>query len=429
MTGKAGGSLLELLNRHEEGLPLNGVRVVDLTRVWAGPLATRQLADMGAEVIRVEHRDSRGPAEVPPDSGLRLGIFPGGEWRPDPWNRQAAFNKLNRNKLSVCLDVGKPEGKAVLRDLLAVSDVVIENFSSRVMPNWGLGWETLHELNPRLVYLSMPGFGGSGPYRDFVANGAVIEPHSGLSAFMAYEPEQPYRTQATFSDPLVGVVAAWAAVAALLKREQSGEGCHIDLAHTETTTRVIGAEIIAAQGGGWTPTFANRNEVFVPQGVYRCQGDDEWLALSVTNDAAWRALCELLGRSDWKGLDRDARRSLHDEIDAAITAWASSREKVQAMDLLQAAGIAAGAVLKNCDMVDAGILADSFFVDIEESWGETVPYPAFPVGISGASRRQWWRSPRLGEHNDLVLTRLLGRTEDDVAALYQAGVLASEPSA
>lgn len=420
--------LLTMLGRNEAQLPLAGVRVLDLTRVWAGPLAMRQLADLGAEVIRIEHRDSRGPAAIPPGSGLRLGIFPHGEWRPDPWNRQGAVNKLNRNKLSLALDTQKPGGMAILRELIAKSDVLVENFSARVMANWGLTWDVLKEINPRLVYLAMPGFGGTGPYKDYVANGAIIEPHAGLASLMAYDESQPYRTQATFSDPLVGIVAAWAAVAGLIQRQQTGEGCAIDLAHTETTTRVIGPEILAAQGGKWQPTFANRDACYVPQGVYPCEGDDEWVAVSVVSDAAWESLCGLIGQEDWAGLSIDGRRARHDEIDATLSRWTSGQTKFDAMNRLQAAGIASGAVLKNSDMVEAGVFADDFFVHIEENWGETIPYPAFPVRLGSASRKSWHRSPTLGEHNHLILSALLGRTDEDVAALYERGTIADAPS-
>lgn len=426
------GALLELLGWREAQLPLDGVRVLDLTRVWAGPLATRQLADLGAEVIRIEHPNSRGPAVVPANSGLRLGIFPEGVWEPDPWNRQGAVNKLNRNKLSVCLNVTGGGGLAVLRGLIAASDVLIENFSARVMPNWGLSWEVLHELNPQLVYLSMPGFGRSGPQREYVANGAIIEPHAGLASLMAYDESQPYRTQATYSDPLVGVVSAWAVIAALLRRQQTSTGELIDLAHTETTTRVIGAEILATQRGAWSPTYGNRDPVFAPQGVYPCRGEDEWLAITVETNEAWRGLCDVLAREDWL-TDETLRSSVgrryrQDELDDAIAGWTSEHDKFEAMRALQTAGVSAGAALTNRDLVESGTLAPSLLVPIVESWGETFLYPGYPVTLHGMERQCWHGAPRLGEHNRLVLHHVLGKSDEEIAGLEATGTLAERPS-
>ncbi|HCG00979.1 MAG TPA: hypothetical protein DEV93_10605 [Chloroflexi bacterium] len=424
-------SLLGVLGQSEEQLPLTGIRVLDLTRVWAGPFATRHLADLGAEVVRLEHPNARGPAGVRSNGGLRGGIYPGGQPAPEPWNRQGAVNKLNRNKLSLCLDVGKPGGLDILRQLIVKSDVLIENFSARVMPNWDLDWESLHALNSRLVYLSMPGFGRTGPRRDFVAVGAMIEPHAGLSSLMAYDESQPYRTQATYSDPLIGVVAAWAVVAALLRRQQTGEGSLVDLAHTEATTRLIGAEIIASQGEAWAPTYGNRDPVFIPQGVFPCRGDDAWIAITVQTEAAWRGLCRVLERDDWSA-DTSLGTSVgrahrQDELEEGIAEWTAGQDKLEAMEALQKAGVAAGAVLTNQEMVENHVLAPDFFVPIEENWGETVPYPRFPAPIEGMERHSWHRAPRLGEHNRLVLMKLLGKTDKEINELEQAGTIAHRP--
>jgi crotonobetainyl-CoA:carnitine CoA-transferase CaiB-like acyl-CoA transferase len=427
-------NLLDRLGYREEDLPLDGIRVIDLTRIWAGPFAARHLADLGAEVLRLEHPDSRsrrgtaGDGADGPDAGtLKFGVYPHGQPRPDPWNRGAQFNKMNRNKLSLSIDFAKPGGLDILRRLVAVSDVVIENFSSRVLPNWGLDWHHLREINPRLVYLSMPGFGRTGPWRDYVAVGATIEPHAGLSSLMSYDGKQPFRTQATYSDPLLGVVAAWAIVAALLKRAQSGEGVSIDLAHNEATTRIIGAEILAHQGAAWKPALGNRDNSFVPQGVYPCVGDDEWVAISVDSSDAWSGLCRVLGRADWShSLELNSvvgRAAIHEEIDAAITAWTKTMPKVEAMEILQAAGVPAGAALTNQDLVESKALSPTFMVPILENWGETVEYPGFPLSGSGLSRKEYHRAPKLGEHNRLILGELLGMTDAEIDGLLAAGTL------
>ena len=197
--------------------PLRGVRILDLTHVWAGPLGTRIVADLGATVVKVENPMGRGPREF--RGGLPIGGWLGGEPPKEPWNVNAVFVKLQRNKQSVAIDLKSEAGRDTFLDLVGAADVVMENFSARAMPSLGLGYEQLAAVNPRIIYLTMPGFGKTGPYRDRVAFGPSVEPMSGLTTVMGYGPDEPRNTAMALMDPITAVSATTAVVDALRRRE------------------------------------------------------------------------------------------------------------------------------------------------------------------------------------------------------------------
>src|SRR5919109_3422721 len=271
---------------------LQGVRVLDLTHAWAGPLATQVLADYGAEVIKIETCDR-------PDM-LRFSTWPRDEARPDAYNRGGWFQDLGRNKLSLTLDLKRSQGRDLFKRLVAQSDVVIENFSARVMRRLELEYAILQAVNPRLIMISMPGYGTVGPYKDFVAFGEMIEPFAGLSELTGYPDRAPLRLAVAYPDPVAGLHAALATLLALRQRRQTGVGRHIHIPHREPITRMLGEAVLDYTVNGRTPRrIGNRHRAWAPHGCYPCRGHDRWVTLAVRTDAEWTALCRAFGTPEW----------------------------------------------------------------------------------------------------------------------------------
>ncbi len=412
--------------------PLAGVRVLDLSRVWAGPLAGRILGDLGADVIRVEATWSRGPRQVSDEYAARTGRYPQGKAGERPWNREGMFNKFNRNKRAVTLQLDTPAGKALFERLVQTADVVLENYSPRVMPQLGLGYERLSALNPSIVYIGMPGFGWSGPSRDWVALGTMIEPAAGLSSLMGYAGGGPYKSGVAWADPVAALHAAAAVLIALHDREAdpAGRGQAIELAQIEGMIDFIGEEVLAAQvRGADAPRRGNRHPSYAPQGCYPCLGEDRWIAISVTSDAEWRALCRLAGFNERLAcLTREQRIARHDELDAAIGGWTARHDHTALMQRLQQAGIAAVAVFDARELVEnEQLAARGFWVPITHPDAGTFVFPGFPAHLSATPASYRRPAPGLGEHNVEVLGGLLGLGWSELRTLEAEGVIASEP--
>ena len=402
--------------------PLRGVRVLDLTHVWAGPLGTRILGDLGAAVVKIEAPMGRGPRRY--KGGLPLGGWLGGAPPAEPWNVNAIFVKLQRNKRSVALDLKTSAGRGAFLELVEVADVVIENFSARAMPELGLGYEALAAANPRIIYVTMPGFGASGPYRDRVAFGPTVEPMSGLTSVMGYGPAEPRNTAMALMDPISAVNAAAAVVDALRRRQRTGKGALVEMSLHEGGVAFCGPWLLEHQFGGDIRAFGNRHPRMAPHGVYRCAGDDAWVAMACRDEADWHALCRLLPDLPARA-DLAARIDAHDAIDAAVAAWTGRRAKQQAAEELQAAGVPAGAVNVTPDMTaDPQVQARGFFVPLEA--GPT-PMPGNPVQMAGIGSADWTPCPRLGADNRAVLADWLGYDAARIDALEAAGVLVDKP--
>ena len=268
---------------------LEGIRVLDLSRVWAGPMATRMLADLGAEVVLIEAPFARGgdPAVFERmrqmyRAGRHFPYYPGGDPGEDPWNRMGMVNDFNRNKLGITLDLRKEAGREVFRRLVRVSDIVLENYSPRVMANFGLDYPALRDVNPAIIMVSLPGYGMSGPYRDYPAYGTTIEQHAGFSAVMGYPDAGPYRTQSTYPDPVTSVSAAGAVLLALLQRRLTGEGQYIEFAQIEAAVCLLPEPLLDYQMNGRPPVRpGNRHPWMAPHGCYRCRGEDAWLSIAI----------------------------------------------------------------------------------------------------------------------------------------------------
>lgn len=402
--------------------PLRGVRILDLTHVWAGPLGVRTLADLGAEVVKIEAPYGRGPRKVM--GGTPIGGWLAGDPRDEPWNRHAVFVKLARNRQSLCIDLKSQTGRETFLDLVGVADVVIENFSARAMPSLGLDYETLEAANPNIIYVTMPGYGTYGPYKDWVAFGPSVEPLSGLTHVMGYGVDEPYNTAMALIDAIAAMSVASAVVTALRHRARNKTGIYVELSLHEAGVAYSGPWLIECQLGGNVERLGNRHPRIAPHGVYRCAGEDEWVAIACKSDAQWRALCTLICSGLDPNATLDERQGQHDEIDAAIYAWTIKRTKVDAANALQAVAIAAGPVNITPDMThDPQVQHRRFFVPLEDE----TPVPGNPVKMRGTSSADWTPCPKLGADNAAVLEGWLGYSNAQVQALEQSGVLADKP--
>jgi crotonobetainyl-CoA:carnitine CoA-transferase CaiB-like acyl-CoA transferase len=400
--------------------PLAEVRVLDLTMMWAGPYATKLLAECGADVIKIESPRAW--------DNIRT-LVRQDESITDPWNSAYYFNEYNHSKRSLTLDLALGEGRRVFLDLVATADVVIENYRADVLDNLGLGYEVLRAANDGIVLVSMAGFGKTGALSRHVGFGPIIEMMSGLMSLTGYgDDDIPIKSGVSYGDPVGGVSAVAAVALALLQRDRTGRGCHVDLAQRETAAMLAGPAFVAASLRGETPVhWGNRHPVIAPQGCYPAAGDDAWVVISVRSDVEWRALANLLGRADLASLSRDERRNRHDELDEAIAAWTAQRESDGVAVELQAAGIPAAAV------VDTLAIHDDPQLNARRFWRVVANPKMHPYRQSGPTWRfadapdhEMRRSPWFGEHNTEILAEL-GLGPADRAALTAAGVIAEAP--
>jgi crotonobetainyl-CoA:carnitine CoA-transferase CaiB-like acyl-CoA transferase len=400
-------------------LPLHGLRVIDLTMGWAGPLASRTLADFGAEIIKVE---STGYPDW-----WRGANFTEEFYRERLYEKNTNFNLMNRNKLGITLDLTRPEGKQLLLDLVAGADAVIENYSAEVLPKLGLDYEALRAVNERLVMVSMPAFGLGNAWSNTRAYGGTLEQASGLPLHTGHPDGPPAMTSYAYGDPIGGLNAGAAMLLALFAQQSTGKGRHLNLSQVEAMLPMAAPFIIEQSvSGAVSPRQGNRHPLNVPHGCFRCAGDDAWIVLTVT-DAAWPGLCRAIGGDD---LGTDAllahaagRRAQQDRIDAAIAAWSAGRDPEDAMRLLQQGGVAAGVVRPMSQVLqDAHLRARGFWRDLERahSGTYTASTPWFRTGHDAMPVRS--ASPTLGQHTEEVLTQVLGLGAARIAELERMGI-------
>ena len=408
-------------------LPLAGLKVVELTGNWAGPIVGRHLGDLGADVIKLEW--AARPA-------TRALFMPGPTQDPQkyPYDRAMYFNLLNRNKRDLVVDLSTEEGKQIFLELMREADVFVENNSARVMPNLGLDYQTVRQENPGLIYVSMSGFGATGPWRDWSAYGSNIEASSGLASVTGYHAEQVRRTPLFYADPVSGNHATVAILAALEHRDSSGEGQYIDVALNEAGAAYFFEALMEYQTTREIRRpDGNRDRRFAPQGAYRAAGENCWIVVSVQSDAEWVALCRAIGRDDLLADDElstlAGRRSRHDELDAAIEAWTSEREQYEGAWELQRAGISAAPVLANWQVLhDPHIHASGFYQWVEHSVVGVYPYPSWPWRFSRTEPSIRRAAPRFAEHNQEVLSEL-GYDDEQIAELYALEITSDVPTA
>ncbi len=406
---------------------LEGLRVLDLTQIWAGPFCNRLLADMGAEVIKVESAKRF-------DNTRTYSNLPTGVPAPRPWNMRSLFNTRNRGKLGVTIDMTTDRGKQLFLKLVKVCDVVAENFSARVMKGWGMDYEVLRQHKPDIIMISMPAFGMTGPERDYVGQGSNLTPLSGMVALTGYINDVPHNV-GSYTDPIAGLTGAGALLAALNYRAETGKGQYIDLAQREGAARVLGDAIMdfTMNGRVW-PLMGNRHPSFAPHGCYRCKGDDMWVTIAVTNDEEWEAMCRVMGHAEWSSDPRFAdaltRYQNQDQLDKLISGWTADKDHHDVMVSLQEAGVPAGAVLKANEMFDdPQYSARGFFEEVTHPEAGAFPTLGVYAKLSKTPGHIARPAPLLGEHNEYVFGGVLGLPKEEIAQLWEEGIISNDPVA
>jgi len=406
--------------------PLEGIRVLDLTQVYAGPTCTRVLADLGAEVIKLEGLQRM---DITRNFAINANDSKG-----EYWNHGGYFPFRNSGKKSLTLDWSDEQAFELLKRLVPLCDVVAESFTPHVMKAKGLGYEDLKAIREDIIMISLSGYGQDGPWKDFSAYGMGLEPASGISSLTGYRGGDPLRSGISFTDPYSGMVGAGAVLAALHYRRRTGKGQYIDLSEHEAAVPVVGFALMEQAINGRLPErLGDRSFWYAPQGAYQCNHPDDWLVITVRNDAEWAAFCEATGHPDWAEDPRFAdvlgRFDNHDALDEAITSWTHTLEQHRAMHLLQKAGIIAAAVLSPKQvLLDPHLKERAFFDIIEQPDVGKKPVPKqLGAKFSAFSIDCDQPAPRLGEHNREILQGLLGLGDEEVAALEERKVIGDTP--
>ncbi|CAN5817557.1 CoA transferase [soil metagenome] len=414
-----------------ESLPFAGLRVLDMTTFWAGPSCTHMLGLLGAELIHLE--------STPRPDGTRLiaGIPASVDrW----WERSPIFSALNTNKKSVTLDFQTEQGRELLRRLITTCDVIVENYTPRVMDSIGLDFESVQALRPGVIMVRMPGFGLDGPWRDNPAFAYIIEDASGLSWLTGYPDRNPYEPYSV-GDPNAGVHALNGLLLALEHRRRTGEGVLVEAAMADAALNIAAEQVIEYSAyGALLGRDGNRGPAAAPQNLYRSADIDEfgrldsWVAVAVATDEQWLLLRDAIGNPDW-AMDPalttvDGRRAQHDLIDEHLAAWCAPRSSDAIVACLWDAGVPVGKVMQPHRQTEIPQLAfREFFEDVGHPINKTAPHSTLPMRLSrGPARFHTSPAPLLGQHNHELLTEL-GLTSDEIAVLEADGIIGHTPGA
>ncbi len=388
---------------------LKGIRVLDLSMGWSGPLAGRHLADLGAEVIKVEacqHFDWWRGWEATPEMIAANQV-----------EKAAAFNSMNRNKHGITLDLTREEGKDILKRLVQISDVLLENNALNVMPKLGLTYEELKQENESLIMLSMPAFGTTGPFAGHRAYGSTVEQASSLPHLTGFESDPPTMQHVAYGDSIAGLNAASALLTALWYKKRTGKGQNLDLAQVECLFPFASHGIIDQSMNGKAPLRnGNTHATRAPCGVFPALGEDEWITISVSSDDEWKALAGIIGGD--ADLSETERKAQEAEINKLVSAWTSSHDKREGMMILQAAGVSAGAAQTSRDLLtDRQLEARGMWQYLDREHVGLTPNGSAPYRFEEAPLAIQWPSPTLGQHGREVLSRLLQFTETELDQL------------
>ncbi|MDP2743990.1 MAG: CoA transferase [Dehalococcoidia bacterium] len=389
---------------------LTGIRVLDFGWVLAAPYATRLLADYGAEVIKVQ-----------PLYGVES---------EDAFSR-GYFNTWNRNKLGITLNMACAEGRDLALKLTALSDVVVENFSPRVMENWGLGYEQLREVKPDIILLSMSVMGRSGPWRDRSGFGPTVHAASGLTHLTGFPGRAPSGPGFSYADHVAGLFGAMAVLEALEHRRLTGLGKHIDLSELEATVSLLDTAVLDYTVNGREAAPSGNRSLHrpaAPHGVYPCRGEDRWCAIAVFTDEEWLALRRVMGEPPWAGTDRfatlDSRLRNIDELDRLMGEWTGQHSAEEVMTLLQEAGVAAGVVQDASDLArDPQLQSRGFFITLDQPGAGLATMDGAPMKLSESPAAFRRAAPLPGQDNDYIFGQLLGLGEEERERMRKEGVI------
>lgn len=408
---------------------LDGIRILDLTMVFAGPVSTEILAEMGAEIIKIESVQRA-------DVFTRANVYPENEPGEDHWNRGCIFHTLNAGKKGISLNLGSEEGRDIFKRLVGMSDVVVENYSPRVMDNWGLNYDELKKIKPDIIMMSISGLGHYGPLRDFYMYVPGMEGMSGLTYITGFPDEPPMLSGYSYGDWVTGANAAAAIMTALYYRMSTGEGQYIDLSGRESTACHIGDVLTEYTQSGINPERnGNCHPAAAPHGCYRCKGRDSWVNIAVETEEQWQDFRSVIGNPAWTAEERfstlENRLRNRGELDGLVEEWTVQHEHIQIMEDMQKAGIPAGAVLNmkeintNPHLVERGFYG---IIDHGEGIGKRPVPSQMPAKFNGAEQFTMKRAPRFAESNEYVFGSLLGMTQAEMDKLAEDTIIGSIPN-
>ena len=418
-------------------LPLDGVRVLDITVVWAGPFCATLLADMGAEVIRIESISSfvtftRGVVAHPSEAMLQSmapmqGGLPGRTPGARPWNRAPGFNSHGRNKLGMTVDLLQPKGMEVFKRLVSISDVFVENNASETIDKLGISYELLRQQKPDIIMLRMPAYGNNGAYKNYRAHGTHIEGVVGHSLLRGYADMDPSANSTVLMpDAAAATQGAFAVLSALHYRNSTGKGQLIELSQAENVMPLLGEFFLDHSMNGRSSTTIGNRHPYAIQGCYPCSGDDRWVSITIYDDADWAAFCTAIGDPIWTQDntlgDLVSRYKKHNEIDRHIGEWTSQRDPSQVMQILQASGVAAGPVMDQRDAYnDAHLRERGMFEEVSQEDTGTHWYPGAPFKMSETPIKIRRGPVRLGEDNEYVYKSLLEYSDQEYDEMEREG--------
>jgi len=408
---------------------LDGIRILDLTMVFAGPVATKILAELGAEVIKIESIQRA-------DVFTRANVYPENEPGKDPWNRGCLFHTLNAGKRGISLNLGSEEGREIFKRLIKISDAVVENYSPRVMENWGMGYEELKKIKSDIIMVSISGLGHYGPLRDFYMYVPGMEGMSGLTYITGFPGEPPLLSGCAYGDWVTGAHAAAALLTALYYRMQSGKGQYVDVSGREAVACHIGEILTGYTLNKQNPSMmGNRHASAAPHSCYRCRGEDSWVNIAVENDEQWQRFCKAIGSPAWTAEERFAtnrsRWQNQDELDRLVEEWTIQHDHIEVMQILQEAGVAVGAALNmkevnlNPHLIDRGFFQ---IIDHGDGIGKRPIASQMPAKFSEAESFVPKRAPRFGEDDEYVFGSLLKMSKVEMEKLAKDKIIGGPPT-
>lgn len=422
-------------------LPLDGVRIIDLTVVWAGPGATMHLGDLGAEVIRVESMYHFAPStrgmlpyltkEQAAGAGYLAALYPDRDPGEHPYNRSALFNCNGRNKLSVTMPLDRPEGREAFLALVAKSDVLIENNSVRMVDRFQIGWDLLSSVNPRLVMVRMPALGLEGPFKDYLGFGTNFNALTGAVAFDGYHDGDPTGgTNNLIMDEISATGGALAVLTALYARKRDGRGRFVEYSQAEAVAQTVGEYVLDEQVNGRVPALAGNRHAVLYQGVYPT-ADNQWIAITLRDDNDWSILKWAMGSPSWSADvrfdDVGGRLSHQDELDSAIAGYTVTQSLPALFAHLQAEGLPAGPVMPPSMVhADSQVEARGYYHTMTHPECGTHDYPGFAWKSSGMELKMDRAAPCLGQDNEYVYRSILGYSEDQYQKLIDDEVIGTE---
>ncbi len=413
-------------------LPLAGIRVIDHGIVYTGAAATTMLADMGAEVIRIESIQvlqpfTRGFMARPPKTEQTGLGYPDLDPGDRPWDRWFQLHGLQRNKYGITLDLSRPAGVEIYKKLVSISDIILDNFAAGVMDRLGVGYSAIKEVKPDIIMVSASGFGATGPYKNYAAVGTSLGGMAGLASLRGYPDDDILiRTPSpVWSDNAAAGTAVFAALTALHHRNKTGKGQFVDLAQVETFLPHMGESILEYTMNHREPKpMGNRDPSMAPHGCYPCKGEDNWVAIAVASDEQWEALCRVLGNPEWSKAEKFKtavdRWENQDELDRHISQWTAGLDHYDVMHLLQDVGVPAGPVVRSADLYNDPHLKDrGFFKEITHRATGTHRYPGMCFQFSKTPAEVRMPPNCLGEHNEYVYGELLGMPREEIEQLKE----------